>query len=180
LPSDNTHRPTHRLEAPTFAPARMQASRGASFFQRSSSAHRYSPRTSCSFTSNFAKIRSQFALSRHARHEPQVQRWYGASRGSRAGSASARNARYAMGLDRCIFTLHLEKWCGPVLRINAILKRPSAENPRPQFDTAPKLQCDTVPRVRREAQYRALGSSSRLLPLLLLRDSKLTNRSETR
>ena len=43
----------------------------------------------------------------------------------------------------------------PVPRINAIPKGPSAENPRPQYDTALKLQRDTVPRVRREAQYRA-------------------------
>ena len=45
------------------------------FLQKSSSAHRKTPRTSLhSFTSNFAKIRSHFALLRHSGHEPHVQR----------------------------------------------------------------------------------------------------------
>ena len=44
------------------------------FLQKSSSAHRNTSRISRSFTSNFAKIWSHFALLRHSRHEPHVQR----------------------------------------------------------------------------------------------------------
>lgn len=74
---------------------------------------------------------------------------------SGAGSASARDARYSVGLERCMFILHLEKWRGPVLRSCAILRRSSELIPGPHFHTASKLQCNTVPRVRRQAHYRA-------------------------
>jgi hypothetical protein len=43
---------------------------------------------------------------------------------------------------------------------SAILKRSSPENPRPQFDSAPKLRCGRVPRVRREVQYRAAAADT--------------------
>jgi hypothetical protein len=56
------------------------------FLHKSTSAHPYSPCTSFSFASNFTKIRSHFALSRHARHEPHVQRLYGSSGGSAVSS----------------------------------------------------------------------------------------------
>jgi hypothetical protein len=59
------------------------------------------------------RVRSHFALSRQPRHDPQVQRWYGIRRGSGSVWGMARNARYAVSVDRCIFTLHPEKGRGP-------------------------------------------------------------------
>jgi len=56
-----------------------------------------------SLTSNLAKIRSHFALSRNSRHEPPVKRRYGASRGSGAAWVAAREARYVLDSGRCIF-----------------------------------------------------------------------------
>jgi len=85
-----------------FCLPRVQVTLLQPFVHKSTRAHPYSPRTSVSFTSNFAKIRSHFALSRHARHEPHVQPLYGASGGS------AVSSRDTAAVDAA-------RECGPIL-----------------------------------------------------------------
>jgi hypothetical protein len=140
--------------------------------QKSFRAHRNIPYSSRTFVSNFAKIRSHFALSLHSRHEPHVQRRYGFSggsgpaktasrdgdrgpravfgafRGSGTARAAARNKRYALDLDGMFNTS--KSLARPVPRMNAtpanaVRKRKGRNVER----RAPGRKSHTAPGLRR-------------------------------
>ncbi len=70
-------------------------------------ADRYTPRSSGTFISNFAKMRSHFAFSRQSRQEPHVHRTKGASGGSGLLVDATRNGRYLLDVVAKMLTSKL-------------------------------------------------------------------------